>query len=74
MAMRLREVDGELMALCAAYSEEKQGDIYIDDGWHYAISQKYWRDYDEIELDDREHNAKVRKECSCPSCKRSAGE
>ena len=61
MAMRLRTVNGELMALCAAYSEEKQGDIYIDDGWHYAISQKYWRDYDEIAITDEKDVALAKK-------------
>ncbi|KKK80938.1 hypothetical protein LCGC14_2818460 [marine sediment metagenome] len=61
MAMRLRTVNGELMALCAAYSEEKQGDIYIDDGWNYAISQKYWRDYDEIAITDEKDVALAKK-------------
>lgn len=51
MAMRLRTVDGVRIALCAARSVEKPGDIYLDDGWHYAISEKYWRDYEEIAIE-----------------------
>ncbi len=74
MAIRLREVKGEPMAICAAYSEEKPGDIYIDDSWHYALAQKFWRDYPECGIDDEEHNALARKECNCPSCRRMAGE
>ena len=56
MAMRLRIVDGIMVALCAAKTEAEMGDIYLDDGWHYAISQKYWRDYDEIDIVDEENN------------------
>ena len=74
MAIRLREVDGEPMAVCAAYSEEKPGDIYIDDLWHYALAQKFWRDSPECGIYDKEHNALVRKECNCPACRRCAGE
>ena len=52
MAIRLRIVDGVRVALCAAKTKAEFGDIYLDDGWHYTISQKYWRDYDEIEIVD----------------------
>ena len=45
MAIRLRVVDGQLVALCAARSVEKPGDVYLDDNAHYALSQKYWLDY-----------------------------
>ncbi len=62
MAMRLRIVrvvsdtgiDHVHVALCAAKTLPEEGDIYLDDGWHYAISQKYWRDYDEIDIVDEE--------------------
>ena len=54
MAMRLRTVNGVHVALCAAKSRPVQGDVYIDDAFHYAISQKYWRDYDEIDIVDEE--------------------
>ncbi len=54
MAMRLRTVNGVMVALCAAKTKDEEGDIYIDDGFHYAISQKYWRDYDEINIVDED--------------------
>jgi len=55
MAIRLRIVDGVRVALCAAKTKSEVGDIYLNDGWHYAISRKYWRDYDEIEIVDEKH-------------------
>lgn len=54
MAIRLRAVNGMQVALCAAKTFAEPGDIYLDDGWHYAISQKYWRDYDEIAIVDED--------------------
>jgi len=52
MAIRLREVNGVMVALCAAKTTSEPGDIYLDDRLHYAISQKYWRDYEEIKIVD----------------------
>jgi hypothetical protein len=46
MAIRLRVVDGVLVALCAARSVAKEGDVYLDDGMHYALAQKFARDWD----------------------------
>jgi len=54
MAIRLREVNGVAVALCAAKTVPEPGDIYLDDRWHYAISQKYWRDYEEIKIVDED--------------------
>jgi len=54
MAIRLRTVNGVQVALCAAKTFAEPGDIYLDDGWHYTLSQKYWRDYDEIDIVDEE--------------------
>lgn len=45
MAIRLREVDGTLIALCAAETDPMPGDLYLDDGQHYALAAKFWRDY-----------------------------
>ena len=59
MAMRLRTINGVPVALCAAKSHPVQGDTYISDAFHYAISQKYWRDYDEIDIVDEEHTRLV---------------
>ena len=54
MAIRIRRIDGVLIALCAAKTEAIEGDLYLDDGIHYALSQKYWRDYPEIGIIDDE--------------------
>jgi hypothetical protein len=67
MAIRLRIVDGTQVALCAAKTLPQEGDIYLDDAWHYAISQKYWRDYDEIDIVDDEYDrlvSSLEEECS----------
>ena len=48
MAIRLRIVDGTLVALCAARSIEKPGDVYLDDGQHAALGDKFARDYNEM--------------------------
>lgn len=45
VSIRLRLVDGVLVALCAARSIEKPGDIYLDDGAHHALTLKFWEDF-----------------------------
>ena len=45
MAIRLRTVEGTLIALCAAETDPATGDEYLDDGQHYAIAAKFWHDY-----------------------------
>lgn len=45
MAIRLREVDGELVALCAAETKLVSEDVYLDDRQHYALSCKFARDH-----------------------------
>lgn len=45
MAIRLRTVGGVHVALCAAETDELPGDIYIHDGWHYALAAKFRRDW-----------------------------
>lgn len=46
MAIRLRHVEGVgLIAICAARSVEKPGDIYLDDGAHHALSVKFGDDF-----------------------------
>jgi hypothetical protein len=47
MAIRLRVVNGRLVALCAARSVEKPGDVYLDDSQHYALMLKFSRDTQE---------------------------
>lgn len=46
MAIRLRRIDSVMIAICAAMSIEKSGDIYLDDAAHYALAQKFSRDWE----------------------------
>jgi hypothetical protein len=45
MAIRLRTLDGLRVALCAAETDAKPGDTYLDDGDHYALAAKFRRDW-----------------------------
>lgn len=45
MAIRLRKVDGALIALCAAETDDRVGDLYLDDGMHYALAAKFALDW-----------------------------
>lgn len=50
MAIRIRVVGGHIIALCAARSIPKEGDIYLDDAAHYALSNKFCADYNSNRL------------------------
>ena len=51
MAIRIRKQKGEgtdgfhYIALCAAESKPQEGDIYLDDGVHEALSEKFRMDF-----------------------------
>jgi hypothetical protein len=45
MAIRLRQVDGVWVALCAAKSVPQADDVYLDDRQHTALSAKFARDF-----------------------------
>jgi hypothetical protein len=45
MAIRLRTVSGRLVALCAARSIEKPGDVYLADAQHSALADKFAEDF-----------------------------
>ncbi len=45
MAIRIRKQGGVYIALCAAESKEKRGDIYLNDGIHEALSNKFEADF-----------------------------
>lgn len=45
MAIRIREIDGSVIAICANLSEPKEGDIYLDDSIHHALSTKFGIDW-----------------------------
>ena len=41
MSIRIREIEGETVALCAAKTEAQKGDIYLDDCAHHALMVKF---------------------------------
>ncbi len=45
MAIRIREVDGVTVALCAYETDPLPGDVYLDDAQHYALAAKFRRDW-----------------------------
>jgi len=50
MAIRIRRIEnfeGEaiLVALCAAETDPMPGDLYLDDGVHYALAAKFAKDW-----------------------------
>lgn len=45
MSIRIRAVDGVIVALCAARSMPKPGDIYLDDACHHALTSKFGEDF-----------------------------
>jgi len=45
MAIRIRTVNGVRVALCAAETDLEPGDVYLDDGDHYALAAKFRRDW-----------------------------
>lgn len=72
MAIRLREIGGELIAICAAYSQPKKNDLYLDDRQHYALGCKFARDRnymfpEEANMSDTTNDTLARQECGCPT-------
>ena len=45
MAIRIRKVEGVLVALCAAETDPKPSDLYLEDSTHYALAAKFARDW-----------------------------
>jgi len=50
MAIRIRIVNSETIAVCAAKTEVKEGDVYLDDNQHHALAEKFLRDFDSENL------------------------
>lgn len=48
MSIRIRIVDGTTIAVCAARSVAKEGDIYLDDAAHHALTIKFGLDFDSM--------------------------
>lgn len=70
MSIRLRKVNGILIALCAARSVEKDGDIYLDDNAHHALAEKFARDYNKEGRVVREPDSRA-AEGRCLMCDKS---
>ena len=45
MAIRIREINNFVVALCAAKTEPEDGDLYLDDSVHHALSTKFSIDF-----------------------------
>jgi hypothetical protein len=45
MSIRIRKVNDKTVALCGFETDPKSGDIYLDDGQHYALAAKFARDW-----------------------------
>ena len=45
MAIRIRQSNGYTIALCAAETDPEDGDIYLDDAAHHALSAKFAQDW-----------------------------
>jgi len=45
VAIRIRTVKGQTIALCAACTKPKDGDLYLDDSVHHALSTKFGLDW-----------------------------
>lgn len=59
MAIRLRTTNGWLVALCAARSVEKPGDVYLDDAQHSALADKFAEDFGTEGFDTRSLDPKA---------------
>ena len=47
MAIRIREIKGHTVALCAAETKSKEDDLYLNDTIHHALSTKFGLDWEE---------------------------
>lgn len=45
MSIRLRRIDGLLVALCAVEADPVDGDVYLDDEVHEALAAKFANDW-----------------------------
>ena len=46
MSIRVRRIDGKLVALCGAQSTAEEGDIYLDDEVDHAVRKKLYTDFE----------------------------
>lgn len=45
MSIRIRTVNGTRVALCGYETDPMPGDVYLDDGDHYALAAKFAQDF-----------------------------
>jgi hypothetical protein len=45
MAIRIRRINGITVALCAVETDKEEGDVYLDDNVHHALSTKFGLDW-----------------------------
>jgi hypothetical protein len=45
VAIRIRQVNGYTVALCAVETDAMEGDIYLDDNIQYALAAKFCLDW-----------------------------
>ena len=53
MAIRIRKIGDRTIAICAARSIPKEGDVYLDDAIHHALYEKFARDFKDEGIVDR---------------------
>ena len=54
MAIRIRKINGKIVALCAGEFEAKEDDIYLDDVVDHALRMKFIEDYESEGVDFKE--------------------
>ena len=62
MAIRIRTINGLTIALCATESEPEEGDIYLDDKTHHALTHKFEYDFRSMGMLKETTNTKPPKE------------
>lgn len=45
MSIRIRRTGNVTVALCGYETDPMDGDVYLDDGQHYALAAKFARDW-----------------------------
>lgn len=62
MAIRIRWIDGHVVALCAAKTSPKKDDVYLGDSIHHALSTKFGVDWvSEGRLEEDLANQEIKK-------------
>lgn len=62
MAIRIRKINGKVVALCAAKSKPRNGDIYLDDNIHHALAIKFREDFESEGVNFKDHQGGLWRE------------